>query len=195
MVLTTVFFQTALCWVILLLLAPSTIQGQGHRSKRDERRGYQVTTIYDRQTDTTRVTYTVSGASRPFGLKSRVWIDLSFTYAGRRLTSFPHGVTVTLMSFTPSRGGWAFARTHALRIACADGEKVRVLPMRYERLPVRLFDSGRREVLSFHLPVRELLGLEGEELLDLKAGRATIRFRERRMAMLSDLIAQMTPKQ
>jgi hypothetical protein len=193
--LTTVFIKAALCWLILLFLAPSTVHGQGHFSKRDERRGYQVTTIYDRQTDSTRVTYTVSGASRPFGLKSRVWIDLAFVYPGRRLTSFPEAVTVTLVSFTPSRGGWAFARPHTLRIACADGEKVRVLPMRYERLPVHLFDPGRREALSFRLSVPDLLRLEGEELLDLKAGQATIRFREKRMAMLSDLIAQLTPKQ
>jgi hypothetical protein len=180
-------------WLFLTLLAAGPAQSQTHFSERGRARGYQVSSLYDRETDSTRVTFTVLGSSRPFGLKSRAWMDLSFTYPGRRLTSPPQVVLLTLQSFTPSRGGWAFARPQELRIACADEEKLRLAPALYEKLPVHLFDPGRREVLSFRIPAREIVAMAGEELLSVKVGRAEVRFRERRMAMPRDLVAAMTP--
>lgn len=185
--------RTAAAWLLLPLLA-APAQGQTHFTQREKPRGYQVTTIYDRQTDSTRVTFTILGSSRPFGLKSRAWIDLSFTYPGRRLTSPPQVVLLTVESFTPSRGGWAFVRPQELRIACADEEKLRLAPAHYQKLPVHLFDSGRREVLTFRIPARQIVAIAGEELLNVEVGRAKVRFRERRMAMLRDLVATMTPR-
>ncbi len=185
--------RSVTAWLFLTLLAAGPAQSQTHFSERGRARGYQVSSLYDRETDSTRVTFTVLGSSRPFGLKSRAWMDLSFTYPGRRLTSPPQVVLLTLQSFTPSRGGWAFARPQELRIACADEEKLRLAPALYEKLPVHLFDPGRREVLSFRIPAREIVAMAGEELLSVKVGRAEVRFRERRMAMLRDLVAAMTP--
>lgn len=129
-------------WLFLPLLATAPAQSQTHFAQRESARGYQVTTIYDSETDSTRVTFTVLGSSRPFGLKSRVWIDLSFTYPGRRLTSPPQVVPLTVESFTPSRGGWAFARPQELRIACADEEKLRLAPAHYQKLPVTYSTRG-----------------------------------------------------
>ena len=188
-----IYSRSGAAWLVLPLLATVPAQSQTHFAQRDKSRGYQVSTIYDKDTDSTRVTFTVLGSSRPFGLKSRAWMDLSFTYPGRRMTTPPHVVFLTLESFTPSRGGWAFAGPQKLRIACADGEKLRLAPARYEKLPVHLFDSGRREVLSFRIPALEIVALAGEELLNVEAGRAKMRFRERRMTMLRDLVATMTP--
>jgi hypothetical protein len=188
-----IYARAAAAWLFLPLLAAVPAQSQTHFAQRDKSRGYQVTKIYDKETDSTRVTFTVLGSSRPFGLKSRAWIDLSFTYPGRRLTSPPQVVFLTLESFTPSRGGWAFARPQELRIACADAEKLRLAPVRYQKLTVHLFDSGRREVLSFRIPASQIVTLAGEELLNVEAGRAKLRFRERRMAMLRQLVAMMTP--
>ena len=188
-----IYSRAAAALLFLPLLAAVPAQSQTHFAQGDKSRGYQVSKIYDKQTDSTRVTFTVLGSSRPFGLKSRAWVDLSFTYHGRRLTSPPQVVFLTLESFTPSRGGWAFARPQELRIACADGEKLRLAPARYEKLPVHLFDSGRREVLSFRIPALEIVALAGEELLNVDAGRAKVRFRERRMTMLRELVATMTP--
>jgi hypothetical protein len=185
--------RAATAWLLLPLLVAAPAQGQTHFAQRERPRGYQVSTIYDRETDSTRVTFTIQGSSRPFGLKSRAWIDLSFTHPGRRLTSPPQVILLTVESFTPSRGGWAFARPQELRIACADEEKLRLAPALYERLPVHLFDPGRREVLSFRIPAREIVAMAGEELLNVKVGRAEVRFRERRMAMLRDLVAAMIP--
>jgi hypothetical protein len=185
--------RAATAWLFLPLLTAAPAQSQTHFAQRERQRGYQVTTIYDRETDSTRVTFTVLGSSRLFGLKSRAWIDLSFTYPGRRLISPPQTVLLTVESFTPSRGGWAFARPQELRIACADEEKLRLAPAHYEKRPVHLFDSGRREVLSFRIAARQIVAIAGEELLNLDVGRAKVRFRERRMAMLRDLVAVMTP--
>ena len=193
MFLPDIYPRAATAWMLLPLLAAAPAQGQTHFAHRERSPGYQVTTIYDRETDTTRVTFTILGSSRPFGLKSRAWIDLSFTYPGRRLTSPPQVVLLTVESFTPSRGGWAFGRRQELRIACADEEKLRLAPASYQKLPVHLFDSGRREVISFRIPARQIVAIAGEELLNVEVGRAKVRFRERRMAMLRDLVAAMTP--
>ena len=82
-----IYSRAAAALLFLPLLAAVPAQSQTHFAQGDKSRGYQVSKIYDKQTDSTRVTFTVLGSSRPFGLKSRAWVDLSFTYHGRRLTS------------------------------------------------------------------------------------------------------------
>lgn len=174
-----------------MLVAAVPAQSQTHFAQRNQRQGYEVTKIYDRETDSTRVTFNVLGSSRPFGLESRAWLDLSFTHLGRLLTAPPEAVLLTVESFTPSRGGWAFARPQELRIATTSGDRLRLPPARYRKLPVHLFDAGRREVLSFRVPARQLTALAGERQLDVEVGKARFRFRERRMAMLRELVALM----
>ena len=62
----------------------------------------------------------------------------------------------------------------------------------YVKRPVHLFDRGRGEELSFHIEPDELAALAGEPELVLKAGSATVRLDERRMARLRALVKQMT---
>jgi hypothetical protein len=154
---------------------------------------YDVSTIYDRLTDSTRVAIGVRGRSRPFGLGSRVWLDVSFTYAGRRPTVPPEAVSLTLRSFTPARGGWAFSRPQDLRILSGKTLKLEVPAAEYEKLRVGLFDAGRREVLSFRIPTQQFVAMAAEPELELKAGNARMRLRDRQMEMLRDVARRLMP--
>ena len=94
---------------------PSVV-AQDFRAHLGGRASYQVTTLYDRVTDSTRVMVSLPASTRPFGLGSRVWLDAHFTFPGRRLQAAPEFVVLTLESWTPSRGGWAFAHPAKLRV-------------------------------------------------------------------------------
>jgi hypothetical protein len=120
-----------------------------------------------------------------------VALDVSFTYAGSRLTVPPEAVTLTLESFTPSRGGWAFSHPQALRISSGKTLKLEVPAADYEKLRVGLFDAGRREVLSFRIPTGEFVGMTTEAELELKAGKARIRLRDRGMGMLREVARRL----
>jgi hypothetical protein len=154
---------------------------------------YETTTNYDRLTDSTRVTVVLKGSSRPFGLGSRVSLDLSFTYPGVHLTAPPEAVVLTLESFTPARGGWAFAHPQQLRVRSGKTVKLEVPAAHYAQLRVGLFDAGRREELSFRIPTEQFTPLAGEPEVEFKAGNASIRFRDARMEMLREVVRRMTP--
>lgn len=125
---------------LLLAVPMATMAGtQSFRADQASDEAYEVTTIYDRLTDSTRVTVALKGSSRPFGLGSRIWLDVSFTYAGPRLTIPPEAVVLTLAGFTPARGGWAFAHPQRLRIRSGETLELAVPATEYEKLPVGLF--------------------------------------------------------
>ena len=93
---------------------------------------------------------------------------------------------------TPSRGGWAFARAREMRVVCSDGrDQWRVSAAGYKKLRAHLFDSGRRELLSYRLGVKQLAGLVKERGLDLMVGRATIRIRGQRMKALREFMGRL----
>ncbi len=190
-----VVWSAAMVAGVLQLADPTATaaRAQGLRRDRAGGAGYVVSTIYDRLTDSTRVAITLKGSSRPFGLGSRVWLNVSFTHPGRRLTIPPQAVSLTLESFTPARGGWAFARPQSLRILSGESLQVEVPAGEYEKLRVRLFDSGRRELLSFRVPTERFVAMAAEPELELKAGNARMRLGERSMGMLRDVARRLTP--
>jgi hypothetical protein len=139
------------------------------------------------------VVATIATTSRRFGLGSRVAVDVSYSYPGRRLTTSPEWVLVTMESFTPARGGWAFARPRPLEVRSGGALKLQVPPAEYRKQPVRLFDAGRRESLSFRVPPAEFLTLASEPGLTLEVGGASIRLKGRPMETLRALAQRLKP--
>jgi hypothetical protein len=176
-------------------LAPTAVPvvlAQDFRNRVRADHSYGVSRLYDRVTDSTRVAVALSASSRPFGLGSIVWLMAAFTFPGRQLQGPPPFVMLSLDSWTPARGGWAFAHPHELRVQTGKTRLTTIPAAGYVKRPVHLFDRGRREELSFHVEPDELVALAGEPELVLKAGSATVRLDERRMARLRALVKQMT---
>jgi hypothetical protein len=180
---------------VLQLAVPAAVpvRAQSFQADRASDAAYEVSTIYDRVTDSTRVSVALKGSSRPFGLGSRVWLDVSFTHSGPRLTVPPEAVVLTLESFTPARGGWAFAHPERLRVESGESVKLELPATEYEKLPVGLFDAGRREMLSFRIPTGQFVAMAAEPELELKAGDARMRLRGRAMDMLRDVARRIKP--
>lgn len=172
--------------------AATAAWAQSFRADRAVTPAYEVTTIYDRITDSTRVAVALKGSSRPFGPRSRVWLDVSFTYPGRRLMALPETVVLTLESFTTARGGWAFAKPRDLRVRSGKGLELEIPASQYAKRKVHPYDSGRREMLSFRIPAEQFATMAAEPELEFKAAKASIRFRDRRMEMLREIVRRMT---
>jgi hypothetical protein len=168
----------------------AAVQGFGPRSRTASE--YEVTVIHDRVVDSTRVTGFFTGSSRTFGLDSRAWLGLAFSYLGDRLTARPAFVTLTIAAWTPARGGWAFAHPEPLQVRSGDTLGLEVAPAGYVKLPVHMLDSGRREELWFDIPSKGFDRLARAPDLVFSAGRARFRVRER-MEMLRQVLGQMTP--
>lgn len=187
--------RTRIIGAAMLLELSALFTGQADaqgRFTRPRESFYSITRVHDRVTDSTRVTAVWQESSRRFGLKSRAWLDVSFAYAGRRMTAPPAVVILTLESFTPARGGWAFARPQKLRVRSGRSMKVDVPAAQYVKRPVSLFDTGRREMLSFRIPTDQFAAIVAQPELDLKAGNASFRLSGWKMDMLRDVVASMT---
>ena len=156
-------------------------------------RHYQLITTYDRLTDSTRVTAVLRQPSSAFGLGSRGWLDVSFTHPGRALRTRPEFVVFALESFTPARGGWAFARPRDLTVEAPAAPTLRVPAAQYVKRRVRLFDSGRRESISFRVPVREFLALAAMPKVTLRVGDWKLRLEGERLEMLREVARRLAP--
>lgn len=186
--------RTQVVGAVMLQLAAFFIS-QAHAQGRFTRPGegfYAITRVYDRMTDSTRVSALWQESSRRFGLKSRAWLDVSFSFAGRRMTAPPAVVRLTLESFTPARGGWAFARPQKLRVRSGKIMKLDVPAAQYQKRQPALLDAGRREMLSFQISTDQFAAMVAEPDLELQAGNASFRFRAYEMDMLRDMVARMT---
>jgi hypothetical protein len=179
---------------ILQLAVPvrSLVAVQGFGPRRTAANAYQLVVIQDRLTDSTRVSASFTAASKPFGLDSRAWLNLSFTFPGARLVTPPRAVVLTIESWTPGRGGWAFAHPERLRIESGDSIRLEFPAAGYLKRRVHLFDAGRREALWFDIPSSEFTRLAAAPDLIFRAGRARFRVRER-MEMLHEVLRRMTP--
>ena len=151
----------------------------GQEFRRGDQPSHQITRIYDRVADSTRLTLVVPGSSRPFGLKSRAWLDISLAYKGTIMRNIPTSVVLTFESFTPSRGGWAFAKPRELRVSSGKRVLAKIPASSYQKRRVRLLDSGRREILSYTLPTDQFVNMAAESELNLQVGGGTIRLRQR----------------
>ncbi len=180
---------------VLHLMSPQVAPLEAQRHRVDQRfaERYRVLELYDRVTDSSRVVATIAATSRRFGLGSRVAVDVSYSYPGRQLTTSPEWVIITMESFTPSRGGWAFARPRPLEVRSGGALKLQVPPAEYRKQRVRLFDAGRRESLSFRVPPAEFLTLAFETELSLEVGGASITLKGRRMETLRALAERLKP--
>jgi len=177
----------------LAMPSATMARAQSFRADRTSDGAYEVSTIHDRLSDSTRASFALKGSSRPFGLGSRIWLAVSFTHPGPRLTDSPEAVVLTLASFTPASGGWAFARPQRLRIQSGGTLKLELAAAEYQKLRVGLFDAGRREMLSFRIPTEQFVAMAAEPELELKAGRAKMRLGQREMGMLREVVRRVTP--
>lgn len=169
---------------------PAVAQGFGSRSA--AAKAYQLVVMHDRGSDSSRVTAAFTASSKPFGLDSRAWLDLSFTFAGVQLIAAPSFVVLTIEGWTPSRGGWAFAHPVSLHIRSGDSIRLDVPATGYVKHPVHLLDSGRRETLWFDIPSTVFARLAEAPELSFSAGNARFRVRQR-MEMLREVVRRMTP--
>lgn len=178
----------------LQLAAPGLSATQDYRQDHSSAE-YQVTTTYDRVTDSTHVSAVLLPRSRAFGLGSWVSVDAAITFAGRQPTGEVGPVVLTFESFTPSRGGWAFARPQRLKVGSGKAVQLEIPPAEYVKHHVNVFDAGRRESLSFRIPGEQFTALAAEPELRLKAGKASVRLGDRRMAVLRELVQRLRPSQ
>jgi hypothetical protein len=178
---------------ILQLTVPtiSLTAAQGFGPRLAAASTYRVAVVHDRLTDSTRLNASFVASSKPFGLDSRAWLDLSFSFAGVRLIAAPAFVVLTIESWTPGRGGWAFAHSEPLHVESGNSIRLDVPAAGYMKRKVHLFDSGRREVLWFDIPSAEFTRLAGAPELILRVGNAQIRVRQR-MEMLREVLRRMT---
>ena len=185
-------FGAAASILKLALVAPALTATQGFPLRSRVSEEYQVVLIHDRLTDSSRVTASFTGSSRPFGLDSRAWLGISFSFPGYRLTSVPATVTLTVEAWTPARGGWAFAHPQPLRVRSGDSLRLEVAPSGYAKRRVHLFDRGRREELSFEIPPADFARLARAPDLVFTAGRARFKVHDR-MAMLREVARRLSP--
>ena len=170
----------------------SVVAVQGFGPRGTAASAYRIAVVHDRLADSTRVSASLSGSSKLFGLESRAWLDLSFTFAGARLVTLPPAVVVSIDSWTPGRGGWAFAHPESLHVRSSDSLGLVFPAAGYRKRPVHLFDRGRQEVLWFDIPSSTFKRLAEAPDLLFKAGRARFRVRER-MELLHEVLRRMTP--
>jgi hypothetical protein len=75
-----------------------------------------------------------------------------------------------------------------LRVLSGKTLKLELPAATYEKLPVKLFDTGRRELLTFTLPTERLAAILAEPELQIKAGNARVRLRHRDLAALREAL-------
>lgn len=172
--------------------AVPTVLAQDFRSRVRADNSYAVSRVYDRITDSTRVAAALSSSSRPFRLGSTAWLLASFAFQGRQLQSPPAFVVLSLESWTPVRGGWAFAHPRDLRVESGKTRLATIPAAEYVKRPVHLFDGGRREELSFRIEPEEFAALARQPELKLRAGSATMRLDQRGMERFRALVREMT---
>ena len=149
---------------------------------------YHVVPLYDRVTDSTRVSAMLLTAVGWFGSGSRVWLTASFAFPGRLQVEPPEWVDIALDSFTSEGGKWAFSRPRELRVEVANSVRLRVPARGYVRLGKGLTDRGRRELLSFRIPARDFIDWGDELEIIIRAGRAQFVLSSHAIEMVRDLI-------
>jgi hypothetical protein len=177
---------------VLLTPAARTALGQDFSHGRRSESPYQPVTLYDRVVDSTRVSLLLGHTRKPFGLGSTVWAHATFTFQGRRAPSRPTSAVVILDSWTPARGGWAFAHPQSLQVRDGQGRLATIPASQYVKRKVHLFDTGRREVLSFRVAADTLATFSQQPALTLRAGRAVVPLTARGMEALRVLVGEMT---
>ena len=179
---------------VLQLTVPGSglVAAQGFGPRRTAANANRIATVHDRLADSTRVSAAFSVSSKPFGLDSRAWLDLSFTFSGARVVTPPAALVLTIESWTPRRGGWAFAHPESLHIQSGDSIRLEFPAAGYLKRRVHLFDMGRAEVLWFDIPLSDFTRLAAAPELLLSAGRARFRVREG-MELLHEMLRRMTP--
>jgi hypothetical protein len=173
-----------------LMASVAALQGFGPRLTIAN--GYKITVVHDRLTDSSHLTAPFIGSSKPFGLESKAWLDLSFSFAEDRLLASPPLVVLSIESWTPSRGRWASAHPQSLEIRSGNSLRLEMPPAGYEKRPVHMFDAGRREVLWLEIDASDLRRIADAPELVLTAGHARFGVRKR-MEMLREVVRRMTP--
>jgi hypothetical protein len=177
--------------VLLAPAAPIALgQDFAHRRRSDSQ--YQPVSLYDRVADSTRVSLLLGHTAKPFGLGSTVWAHATFTFKGRRPPPRPGSAVVTFDSWTPGRGGWAFAHPQALQVRDGQARLATIPASQYIKRKTHLFDTGRREVLSFRVAADTLATFSRQPELILRAGRAVVPLTARGMEALRILVREMT---
>jgi hypothetical protein len=102
----------------------------------------------------------------------------------------PAGAAILL----PLRAEAELAAPAAMQLRILPGKTLKLeLPAASETRPVGLFDSERREMLSFRVPTEQFVAIAAEPELELKAGNARTRLRTQGMSMRRDVARRLTP--
>ena len=182
---------TLVTFGVLVPAAPTAVaQDFAHRRRSESQ--YQPVTLYDRVADSTHVSLLLGHSSKPFGLGSTVWAHATFAFKGRRPPPQSTSAVVILDSWTPSRGGWAFAHPQALQVRDGQVRLATIPASQYVKRKVHLFDAGRREVLSFRVAADTLATFSRQPALILRAGNAVVPLTARGMEALRVLVREMT---
>ena len=148
---------------------------------------YQVASFYDRVSDSTRVTFSLTKGSRPFGLGSRAWLDLAFAYAGARLDAPPRTVRLTIESSTPApKGSWAFSGPKPLHVTSLDGFHMELAPAGYTRRVIRSASPQFQDAVSFVVTPEQVRTAAAQQTLKLRAGNARLRLDSEGMQMIRE---------
>lgn len=154
---------------------------------------YLVVASYDRVTDSTRVAFALKAVRKPYWVKSRVRLELSFTYPGRHLTAPPESVVLTLESLTPIRRGLSFGGPQKLRVMSGTSLRLEAPATDYVRPRLALFAAARRESLSFRLGPEQIAAMAAQAELTLKAGNASMGLGRQGREMLQAVVRRMKP--
>ena len=154
---------------------------------------YQLSSIYDRVTDRTRVTVVPRQKYRPSYNQPNVSFSVSVTYSGREPTPAPDSVVFEVAVFSPARGGWPLAHPERLKVTLNDTIHLEFPSADYRRMSVHLNDRGRNETLDFRIPTTDFLSLAASSRARLKIGRFTIKLDQPGLDGLRALVPWLMP--
>ena len=154
---------------------------------------YQLSAVYDRVANRTRVTVVPAQHYQPAFDKPTMSFAVSISYLGRPSAAAPDSVELDFITFTPPRAGWPLAHPHSLRIILDDSVRSEFPAAEYQRMSVGLFDRGRSEMSSYRIPSPAFLQLAGSSRVTLKVGRFTIKLDQQGFEGLRVLAARLSP--
>ena len=154
---------------------------------------YQLSSIYDRVADRTRVTVVPSQHYQLTFGKPTMSFAASIGYPGHGAVTSQDSVELEFITFTPARSGWGLAHAQPLRITLDDSVHMALPAAGYQRMSVRLLDRGRREIVRFWMPTAEFRRLAASARAKLKVGRFTIKLKQQDLEGLLALNSRLVP--
>ncbi len=160
-----------------------------------EAKDYQMSAIYDRVTNRTRLTIIPAQKYQAAMDRASVSIAVSVTYPGRGLTTVPDSVEFLFTAWAPARMGWALGHAGTLKLMLEDSLPVQIPSTSYQRLPVSFTASGRTEMVVFRVATPQVTALAASSKGKLKVGRFTIKLDAHGLEGLQTFARRLTSAQ